>query len=298
MCIISKPVEKVSQTKILVGPDKKLQNQITIYSNQVNNISNSNAMILPTPHPSTVKFIDLSKYKDLFIDIDKVFYKEEKQSTNNLRSSYSKNSSTLQVFNVGSYKVSLAMNIEDLHKVDKNEFELSTGCYDLLKSSYESTFGFIICKLAKGSEYYHPFGYSHKLINPKQLFIPTKHYHDNKISFIYDSSNIDSYPMFSIFTPLKSQDEADDWSHEIYLYNCTSPQIKSMSHNNYQWNGKNPLINSSDKINFDFDKLSHFEKHKIEGTHNNIDLIVDLVVNLVKKDKYFFNQILNQFLNK
>lgn len=286
MCIISNPVESVSQTKIFVGPNKNLERQITVYSNQVNNVSESNAMILPVPHPSTVQFIDLSNYKHLFTDLDEVFYKTEStlRSTNSLY--FSTDSDKLQVFNVGSYKVSLALGLNDLTRVDKSVFSLSSGCYDLLKSSYDSTFGFIICKLAKGLENYHPFAYSHQMIKPGQLFIPTKHYHDHKKGFVYDPNNIDDSPMFSYFKLPKtaSNQVADDWSHDIYLYNCTSQEIKRMSmlksSNNYLWTGKNPFVESMNKINFDFDDLTQLEKYKIQGTHENIDLFV----NYTKKD--------------
>jgi hypothetical protein len=286
MCIISNPVESVSQTKILVGPNKNLDRQITVYSNQVNNVSESNAMILPVPHPSTIEFIDLSKYKHLFTDLDKVFYKPQSRFlSKGMNFSLSANSAKLQVFNVGSYKVSLAMGLSDLNRVDGSVFNLSSGCYDLLKSSYDSTFGFIICKLAKGLENYHPFAYSHQMIKPGQLFIPTKHYHDHKRGFIYDPNNIDSSPMFSYFKQPKTNfnQEADDWSHDIYLYNCTSQQIKLMgmkSHHEYIWDGIDPFVESKNKINFDFEKLNQLEKYKIEGSHTNTDLIV----NYIKKD--------------
>ncbi len=297
MCIISNPIVSVSQTKILVGPNKSLDRQITVYSNEVNNISNSNAMILPVPHPSTVEFIDLTNYKNLFTDLDSVFYTTTSNFTrggSNL--SYGLNSAQLKVFNVGSYKVSLAMNLADLNRVDNSVFYLSPDCFQLLNSTYDSTYGFIICKLNMGSEQYHPFAYSHKMIKPGQLFIPTKHYHDHtsyigRLSFDrelnkfgYNPNDIDNSPMFSLTGKIsQNKQEADDWSHDIYLYNSTSEEIKQMSKKHkyrYVWNGKNPFVETSNKINFEFDSLSHFEKHKIEGTHSNIDLIV----NYTKKD--------------
>jgi hypothetical protein len=141
MCIISNPVETVSQTKILVAPSKDKTRQLTIYSNQVNNTSESNAMILPVPNPSSVKFVDLSAYKHIFTDVDRAFYKPQTRSyESKIRLSFGTNSAKLQVFNVGSYKASLAMNFEDLKRVDDSVFKLSSGCCDLLKESYDESY--------------------------------------------------------------------------------------------------------------------------------------------------------------
>lgn len=64
------------------------------------------------------------------------------------------------------------MSLNDLSRVDGSVFNLSHVCFDLLKSIYDYTFGFVICKLAKGLENYHPFAYSHKMIQSRQLFLP------------------------------------------------------------------------------------------------------------------------------
>ena len=63
MCLISTEIQQVSKTKILVAPNSDNTRQLVVYSNYVNNVSNSNAMVLPVPLPHTIKFIDLSKYK-------------------------------------------------------------------------------------------------------------------------------------------------------------------------------------------------------------------------------------------
>jgi hypothetical protein len=41
---------------------------------------------------------------------------------------------------------------------------------------YQPYWGFIICKLSTGPELYHPFGYSHQIIDNK-IYIPTRHFH-------------------------------------------------------------------------------------------------------------------------
>jgi hypothetical protein len=131
MCIISEPVEDVSKTKILVGVNSDFTKQITVYSNDVENYSESNAMILPVPNPQSVKFINLANYSKIFNDADSVFTLEKSRSLSRNFSLSINN--TLTIYNVGSYKASIAMGLEDLKRVNKSVFNLSTGCYDLLK---------------------------------------------------------------------------------------------------------------------------------------------------------------------
>ena len=182
MCLISTEIESVSNTKILVAPNSNNTTQLVVYSNYINNISESNAMVLPVPFPQTVRFIDLSGYKDLFEDCAKCFYNPSKSFNfiNSLDSSYSTNTrddKPLQVFNVGSYKVSLARNLEQISRVDSRVFKLSPGLKQILETFYYQPYwGFVVCKLNSGPESYHPFAYSHQIIDSK-IYIPTRHYH-------------------------------------------------------------------------------------------------------------------------
>jgi hypothetical protein len=221
MCLISTEIEKVSKTKILVAPNSNSTRQLVVYSNYVNNVSESNAMVLPVPNPQTVKFIDLTGYKNLFEDCASCFYSPYGLKSSTLN--YSTNSyntrddKPLEVFNVGSYKVSLAMNLEQISRVDPRVFVLSPGLKQTLEMFYYQPYwGFIICKLNSGPETYHPLAYSHQIIDSK-IYIPTRHYHqevkwsdvntwalglhiDPKQNPInansWNETNIDSSPMF------------------------------------------------------------------------------------------------------
>jgi hypothetical protein len=177
MCVISGEIKRVSDTNILCGLSDDKQRQIIIYSNQVDNITKNNAMILPVPLPNTLQFHNLINYKELFSDCKNCFYDPNTSfSYGNLPKNKLK-SNKLEVFNVGSYKVSIAQTIDDLERVDTSVFELSNNLSEFMKNSYnEPYFGFIICKLNVGSEKYHPFGYSHDVFN-NELFVPTKHFH-------------------------------------------------------------------------------------------------------------------------
>ena len=182
MCIISKEVKSVSKTQILVAVDSKKERQLVVYSNKIDNFIPGNAMILPVPNPSTVKFHNLYTYTDIFNDCNKMVYKKTdgfKGIRDGRITITNSRSHTLDVINVGSYKVSLANSLDDLKNIDKNLFNLGNGCEELLSRDYnDPNFGFIICSLDVRNKKYHPFGYSHQIMN-NELFIPTKHYHED-----------------------------------------------------------------------------------------------------------------------
>lgn len=311
MCIISNPIESVSATKILIAPNYKLNRQLTVYSNNVNNTSNNNAMILPVPNPQTIKLHDLSNYTQLFDDCNACFI----NNTNFGRGNYSTNSTNsfslkLPIFNVGSYQASIALSLEDIKRVDSSVFTLSDGCYELLLKEYSNPiFGFIICKLENSQKKYHPFAYSNDIYNNK-LFIPTKHYHGHtpsyEISYMPTVSNINDSPMFRNTSNYLSNKEINffekdlispDWDHYIYLYNATSESnsdfVTMQNKYRYVWSGENEI--KLNKIDFDFGQLAHFEKHQIIGKHKNIDLYIDYKNNWLTN-----NWLTNQFnkLNK
>jgi hypothetical protein len=288
--MISKEVETVNDTKIFCGLNSNRTRQITVYANTVNNISDNNAMVLPVPFPESVEFHDLSNYKKFFDDCEDCFYLPQTKSfgsrgmmlTNSYVDSYE--AKTLKVFNVGSYKVSLAKNLSDLKRVNKNVFDLSSGLESILRQYYSNShFGFIICKLVRGNESYHPFAYSHKIFNSK-VFIPTKHYHDE--SQTYFNQGMNTMGLFADVqgwinpnqNKRKSYDDsyADDWGHDIYLYNVdinSNQEAKKMNTSKYLWDGENKIKFS--KLDFDLDRnCRNFQKVQINGSNPNIDLIL------------------------
>jgi len=263
MCIIIGEVVKVSNTNILCSLSEDKKRQLIVYSNLINNTTKNNAMILPVPLPDTIMFHDLSNYQNLFSDCNKCFTKQTKSwNSFNLLSN-------LKTFSVGSYTVSVAKNIEDLKK-----FDLSPELLSLLRINYANIFGFIICKLNLGFEKYYPFAYSSEIYN-NNIFIPTKHYYKiNSINFttnyfnlIQVTNNIDD----------NYTNKTGDWNHNIYFYNVYPQKnnlITTMCENNYIWTSK---IFDFNKINFLFSKNCYnFEKIKIKGVQENIDLIISV----------------------
>lgn len=364
--MISTEIEKVSNTKILVGPNYNNTRQLVVYSNYINNLTNYNAMVLPVPYPESVKFIDLSRYKDIFKDCALCFYNPNATYGKGFVSKNSTNfrdSDELEVFNVGSYKVSLAKNLDEISKINNQVFFLSPGLKKTLEMFYYQPYwGFIICKLNVGSDEYHPFAYSHKIIDNK-IYIPTRHYHqegkwskinswalgfpvdpkENPLNFnSWNETNIDKSPMFrteqfgsniyydlfenipnygrgnnlkdtqnnvifdkSRINNLRKMNDpnyynnektniyqnrqtntteelnfeykniADDWSHNIYLFNLNpnlNENIKKMNTSNEIWDKQ--TIFDPEKIDFDFGRCTNFTKLEINGSNPNIDLVI------------------------
>lgn len=270
MCIISQPIVEVASTKILVALSSNRSRQLVVYSNRVDNIVDSNAMILPVPNPMSVKFHDLSKLKNIFKDLNGVFMSTERMSYS-LTNSFSGQTNPLEVFDVGSYKASLALSVQDILRVNTDVFKLSKECYTLLSSEYPTDFGFIICKLKTGNSEYHPFGYSHTVLDPRAIFVPTKHFHAHSSG--YDNSE---YEQYSSGSYTESVSRTEDWDHEIYLYNCNSQgcELQKMSKQS-QWLKRNPIRTEyATGIDFDFGTCMHMEKHTVKNHQKNIDILV------------------------
>jgi len=271
MCIINNPVDEVKNTKLFVSKNTDNTRQITIYANIVDNKIRNNAMILPVPFIDSVIFHDLSEYSKLFDDCNNCFYKHETKSLKSF--SYGFTTNNLEVFNVGSYKVSIAKKIEDLKRADPSVFQISNGAYEVLDKNYGKYehVGYIICKLNEKKEKYHPFAYSHN-IKSSILFIPTKHYHDH-------SKYMQNYSMTNIFDASQNGQDtktADDWDHEVYIVNYEN----NNKYNEYL-NGftkKNDWIKSKcinlTKYGFELPTVLNFAKLVISGRYNNIDLKV------------------------
>lgn len=283
MCMISDQIKSVGSTKIFCGVNKHQTKQLTVYANTVNNVSNNNAMVLPVPFPKSVEFYNFENYKNFFDDCADCFYSAAKglSFTNEADGfSYGTKESTLKVYNVGSYKVSLAHSLADLRKVNKTVFNLTDGLEDVLRKYYSKPlFGFIICKLVTGNEKYHPFAYSHNIL-PHKVFIPTRHYHDEShqsyfSDFAYTQPyyNIDFFLMPQARQKSMSPDYADDWDHDIYLYNVdvtSNKQVMRMNKCHEIWSKKVKL--NFDKIKFPLPTCKMFTKIQINGAHPNMDI--------------------------
>lgn len=241
MCIINYDAE-VSGTKIFVAPDSKNKNQITVYSNKVKTDIN-NMMILPVPNPNTVKFIDLTKYKNLFLDLSLSFH--DPRILGNSQRSDSSHQSYIEVQSVGSYYASIIPSINHINLIDKTVFGvINPGIIQLLRKYYSKNYGFVICKLKSGVHEYHPFAYSHKIQDSGKLFVPTRHQHHGE-----------------------QEENYSHWDHAIYSFNTGI----------YTELPQQPIKLKYHLIPFDFGTENTLTKCVISGLKLNKDIEFTLV---------------------
>ncbi len=231
MCLISQQINNLTNMNIFCGINKDNTHQINIISNEIDNISNGNAMIIPVPLPQTVKFYDLTNYKDFFTDCSSCFSNPIKSYSLNYRDIDKAENS--QYYKTSDYTIYIAPTITHLKQFDGKIFKLSNELEKILEMYYYQPYwGFIICQLKPGNSGYHPIGYSHQIIQNK-IYLPTRHYinlpdpddvnnwnlglrlgQDGSTPITihkWDETNIDRSPMFSQSVSKSSTPESLGW---------------------------------------------------------------------------------------
>ena len=205
MCIILGPVQSVSKTKLFVLPNKDKTRQMTFYSNNVNS-EDTNMMILPVPTGGEPRIeLHTISYPKLFDALEKSVqsnYRPESRSNFLSRSLYASASprEPLEIFDHGSYRVSIAPQLEDLLRLDMRIFDLTPDLYHFFGRHYTREFSFLCCVLKPGRHTYEPLCYSHPMHSSGKLFVPTMHYHVHE-------NGVDT--------------ESADWDHLIYSTNTS-----------------------------------------------------------------------------
>ena len=205
MCVFSKPVDSVKNTKILVAKlgGANLGKQFTVYQNQVKLGATPSAMILPLPNrggvADQIEMVDMSGYKQIFEDLNDLFPKLEAQSSNSkgMRGiSYSE--PKLEIKTCGDYEYSVANTLADLDRLDWEHYEADESVRALLVKHYSVDFGFLVCKCTKDGQY-SPVGVLHPALD-KHVYVPTMHEHGI-------GGNAHS-----------------DWSHQIFALDVAAPK--------------------------------------------------------------------------
>ena len=264
MCIISGEIERVGDTKIIAAPVENGR-QLIVYSNAVKKTNEQNpvAMILPYPNGhSNVEVIETEE-RDMavFSSLKYCFTVSRNKGLSCNSTNINMVHKHLEVLRSGSYRYSVATNMDDLYRIDRSVFELEPELDILLKSYGDRGFGFIVCVIDKSAKY-SPFAYITDM-DVGKLFIPTKHFHRHSLS---------SSPV----------NEAD-WDHDIYIIGikgesqCRSLNIISKT----AFYGYN--ISSYDKP-YSFSKYltkainpSYLSKFHIIGHRTpNMDIILDV----------------------
>lgn len=242
MCMISGELTEVKNTKIFVAPlgGQDKGKQITVYANDVALSPNekNGAMILPFPSiESPARIVDLSNFVDMFDKLHDVCFPAQEFPFNNSSSSKSSYSpqNLLEVFDVGSYSVSIAENIHDLKRIDHSKLIVASDLLEFMSKKYSEKFGFVICML-KPEASYHPFGYVHDMPEKNKLFIPTMHYHNHSHSRsrrkAHNRGSGGSVPWDDLFGSSGSSESQQmpvvrqkvnehmaDFDHDIYIWN-------------------------------------------------------------------------------
>ena len=167
MCIITEPIENITNTRIIVSINNNLE-QLTIYSNCINNSIENNYMILPVPNPDTLEFINI-----------------DSTSLNNLtQHQFYENEDIVHLKQYGNIKLYKSYN--ELFSSKESFLDI-----DQLKTNYSGKlWGFIVCELCIGNFQYMPLCYKHKMM-VSHIYIPTKKcYSFNKINKGYNWNHV------------------------------------------------------------------------------------------------------------
>ncbi len=274
MCIFTQDPESVSETRILVSPTNEKGLQLTIYSNKVKVGNQRTAMILPYPtnknnDPCIV--LDMTGFEANFQKLDDLFYHQLSLSNDSHRDGGRQvlKSMMLEVFQVGSYKCSIASCLSDLDRIQASEFGLdATGqpglprkIKALLSEKYRYGFGFLVCRIDETAEF-SPVGYVHPMLN-NQLFIPTLHEHDDQPVWDHRIYVIDSADTLHT-----------NGSHRLSLrdhFELKNPGVLALSDLLTQTTFRAPIDNRS----FSLPRRvpdKHIKKWMIKGFQPNVDL--------------------------
>jgi len=198
MCMFSKPVDVVSNTKLiyalLTDPQSGRRYALQTYENRVKLSAGQphTTMILPVPVASinSVKLCNDQKQtaavEQLFQLLHDRFAAQDRASTQDLFGGFggfnlsgAAPASMLPVVKSGSYMVSIAPSIDAMDKCDNNVFELHNDELKTLltEAAGNTKFVYIVAVLQASAEY-HPFAYVYELEkDAKDAFIPTMHFH-------------------------------------------------------------------------------------------------------------------------
>lgn len=213
MCFIEKEIKSSPNTQIFIATNVDKKRQIVIYSNKIENLIDDNFIIIPVPNPTTIKFHNLINYENFFDDCKKNFNLNLDSKYKKLNNYVDENEYTpIKKDNIGSYKISIALNLQRLFALEINE-----TLKKILSAFYHQPYwGFIICKLDHRVQYYNPIIYSHDIIDNK-IYIPTRHFikkmdwseanywelgmpinpNSGPVNKAWNESTIDNSPMFS-----------------------------------------------------------------------------------------------------
>lgn len=189
MCCFSRPVERVSKTRIFARCIAA-ETQALVYQMNLK-ASEDLAMILPLPvHPGqraeAVEFVNLEDYPEFFADLAKAFPVVMPASDSlSWRKGPNSQSAPLPVEQVGAFEASYVPRVADFPRLDER-FRLPAGTWDKLPAYQD--YGFAVFKLKPGEKKIHPMAMTFRTALTGTLFFPTVHIHDG---LVHDKEDFD-----------------------------------------------------------------------------------------------------------
>lgn len=286
-------------------------------------------MILPytTVNKKPCTVLDLSSYPKIFDDVEKMFIKDTGMYGHSRGMLKSANSnSALDVFQVGSYRCSIATCLEDLDRVQASEFGISNQTKYKPTSSIPPSYNGGWRQTSSSNINYNNNNNSHQpLQSPRQkvLGLPENikkelaTYYSHGFGFLVCRIDADadfspiSYinPMVggSLFVPTRHEGHSPDWDHKIYAFGCpnTTPLLFTGSGNLSKMSVASEACSPSSGEDYvemkDFlkmDKLpvgfpqsmnrQYVRKFSINGSHENGDVVLNSYHNIANCKKCTF----------
>lgn len=232
----------------------------------------NNAMILPAPlldEAHEIELLDLSKGKFDFKNCDRCF-PVATPILNEREGRKSRQKASLQIVQLGAYKVSIAKKLSDLELVDPDVFHLPEDIGNLLKAHYSQDFGFVVCIFdPEAGVEAHPIGYVCDQTRDGRIFVPCRHEHGHG-----DEAVMFDHKIYSVNTLL---DETAD-SRENPGESVDEAKRRVSALNPSQWRITNPdytvaqLFSQAPRVIELVGAFSSFRRREMVGRFANDDL--------------------------
>lgn len=180
MCMFSKPVKLVNNTKIFARRGES-NSQFLAYAMDYE-AQTELAMILPLPTPvnsseDSVRFIDLSLCPKFFEELQSCFPTLNEWIASLRFQSSSIEPQPIKIHEVGSFVASFVPTISDFERLDPR-FRLDKTIWQSLPIYID--YGFAVFKLKAGAKTIHPIAFEFPT-RDQSLFLPTVHVHNEAV---------------------------------------------------------------------------------------------------------------------
>lgn len=183
MCIISQPVESVSETRIYVGVNEARTTQIVVYSMSIEHRSRGPTPEMLLPVPATIDTVELLDFSSPLLRRWNDILHRQFNSLEGLRTLGASRGIARGVITrvVGSYEIRLYPSIDvytDLHP------EVPASVISTLRKRY-SPADTLLAAVLLDSGNYHPLAFTFPVCS-QGLYVPTYHLHHGKTEEISD----------------------------------------------------------------------------------------------------------------